>query len=406
MRRMSEMHPTSNKEDVERPATPNVTWSKNASLQLLTNKLSAKAKAQLPRDELSRAKAFGVLAPDAPPLKNLLERAPASLRAWMDEILVRRESDAGINAYSIALGKNSRIIAIYPQLHKVQILMSFAHQQFMYTWSPWLSKKLTGETLGPHTLDKGTERIRKLVEEYTESIGSLEEYDVVTRALRALDVGHTALPDLPPEISHSLDHHAQTGALAGTAFVLAHEFAHHLLGHTKRGPQSQPAPALSFLQERRTRLAQLGYTAPDGHPTAHQQELDADALAFLLVFGEGTADEEGERLLDAAQGAFVALPSLALAAAVAAERTFLDNDNDDSHPPFATRLKAIADLAHVISVQLQIPQDSSQSPTAPRASPNDYFQQLYACQEFLLILLRKSELEITYNGAQTPNIEN
>lgn len=69
-------------------------------------------------------------------------------------------------------------------------------------------------------------------------------------------------------------------------FGIAHELAHHLLAHGARAARFPSPPGREMLQ---TWLASIGYEPPAARSASHKNELEADALAVLLLSG-GTRD--------------------------------------------------------------------------------------------------------------------
>lgn len=107
----------------------------------------------------------------------------------------------------------------------------------------------------------------------------------------------------------------RAGASQGDQFVLAHEIAHHLLGHTVR--------AYSFIRGKGQQEAiKLVYESTATIPERHLHELEADALALWLVIKKGAKHDDLTAI-------FKALPGIV---------PFYDRDKEsDTHPSFAMR---------------------------------------------------------------------
>jgi hypothetical protein len=133
----------------------------------------------------------------------------------------------------------------------------------------------------------------------------------------------------------------------GEHFVVAHEMAHHLLGHTdQKHFDFRLHPAASRLLQLRQEMDV--HAAKDVWNQEQIGELDADAFAFLALAGEiespgafDTAAWYGAMI--AALLALPALEDLALAAAAVA----LDEDQGqrlvrETHPPVGHRVDQVA----------------------------------------------------------------
>lgn len=370
-----------------------VMWSRETALNQFLNSLSKKAAAQLPKNKEERAARMGVISSDHPLVTRILERSPLSLRDWIREVLVvLDESATDTIAESVAEGKLSRKVLLHRGLFTVQDMFSYAHQEFLKAWSPWLSAQLAETERTAYALEDALSAIEELVALFLQGApGVPDTFQPVLSAMRALDEDLSALPSILADVDRSRNgQHAQLGAVAGTLFVFAHELSHHLLGHTRISDFPNGAPATEYLMGQYQRLGQVGFVPPETMATSHKQEFDADALAFLLILGPEADDEKGQtqRLLDAAQGAFVALPALALSRAAEAEGG--DWREAGSHPSFPDRVRAIGRLADVCSTF--VPDTLHTTSTAGErveVRPTDYLQQLWACQEYLWILMQE-----------------
>jgi hypothetical protein len=136
----------------------------------------------------------------------------------------------------------------------------------------------------------------------------------------------------------------------GEHFVVAHEIAHHLLGHLHQKPFAYRShPAKLALQQARQRTG----VAQDGEANWNESQLhefDADAFAFLTLSGEIAAPDgfDRRRWYGALMGALLALPALEdLAFASAAASGDLEPTRlvADTHPPIGDRVGQIVDFA-------------------------------------------------------------
>lgn len=133
----------------------------------------------------------------------------------------------------------------------------------------------------------------------------------------------------------------------GEHFVVAHEIAHHLLGHTHHNHFAfRLHPARAHLV--RLRAAMSVAIDEDAWTPAQIQEFDADALAFLCLAGEvcDPGSFEKARWYGAIMGALLALPTLedlALMGGAAAHRGIdrMVRAVGETHPPILDRLDQI-----------------------------------------------------------------
>lgn len=372
------------------------------------NSISKKASAGLPKDREEKAARLGAIPSDHVMVRKILERAPQDLREWIKEVLVVIDSSVTDTiAESVAGGKRSRRVVLHAGLFPVQDMFSFAHQEFFKVWSPWLSSQLAQVRGDEFFLQDTFSVIQQLVRLFAEQTDVSASFDPVIRTMRALDEDLSALPDVLADVDRGRSgQHAQAGAIAGTLFIFAHELSHHLLGHTRSSADSRAAPAVEYLEDALDRLGRCGYLPPEAINRGHQQEFEADALAFLLIFGQEAGFEgRTQRLYDAAQGAFVALPSLALSNAVEAERGGWRRD-DDTHPPFDERARAIAQLAaacdRLVADDLYV---TTETGLKLPVSPTDYLQQLWACHEYLWILMQEEGRSAAFTEGESTSDE-
>lgn len=155
--------------------------------------------------------------------------------------------------------------------------------------------------------------------------------DQLIRSLAAYRRGEISGSALEVVVSHTASRKAYRDAAAAMGFGIAHELAHHLLDHgvaARRGSDNHP-PGRRVLSEWR---ADIGFEDHTRRSRPHQRELDADALAILLLSGQRRDGATG--LLSAGMASFCVL---ALSLMEDQDARSLDAPSR-SHPTFRTRM--------------------------------------------------------------------
>lgn len=121
-------------------------------------------------------------------------------------------------------------------------------------------------------------------------------------------------------------------------FGIAHEIAHHLLGHGRYSPNGHVPIGQTVLADWCERI---GYTAPDTERAAHRRELAADALAVRLIGGERGGGWEGVLVATMASSLILGL-------------ALLDDDQSRTldapsatHPSFRTRMVELTKILYL-----------------------------------------------------------
>lgn len=155
--------------------------------------------------------------------------------------------------------------------------------------------------------------------------------DQLIRTLAAHRRGEISGSALEVITTHSASNRAYRYAAAAMGFGIAHELAHHLLGHgvAARQRSDNHAPGRRVLSAWRVGI---GFEDQTRHSRPHQRELDADALAVLLLSGGRGDGVTG--LLSAGMSSFCVL---ALSLMEDQEARSLDTPSR-SHPTFRTRM--------------------------------------------------------------------
>lgn len=155
--------------------------------------------------------------------------------------------------------------------------------------------------------------------------------DELIRLLAACRQGEVSGTALEVVASRVASDNAHRDARAAMGFGIAHELAHHLLGHgvAARQGSDDHYPGKRLLAEWRS---DIGYEDQVRRSRPHQRELDADALAMLLLSGKRKDGVTG--LLSAAFASFCVL---ALSLLEDQQARSLDIPSS-SHPTFRTRM--------------------------------------------------------------------
>jgi hypothetical protein len=123
-------------------------------------------------------------------------------------------------------------------------------------------------------------------------------------------------------------------------FIIAHEVAHHLLGHTRKGKRNRDP---SILANRAIRDADM-WDRFHSVSSSKREELQADALAFLLVADSVEKLPSTLNISVASMASSIVLLSLAH---IGGE--WEDKDTTATHPDFLLRYDLMAALTQLLS---------------------------------------------------------
>ncbi|MFD8393068.1 hypothetical protein ACFV2N_28665 [Streptomyces sp. NPDC059680] len=154
---------------------------------------------------------------------------------------------------------------------------------------------------------------------------------------------HPLLIELPKRRKTSDYHRLVT---ATEMFVVAHEFAHHMLGHSDqnfRHAEKSKKIVSSYLSHMRAEDI-LG-TLND----SQQEEIEADVASFLLLSGIISNQSTRSRIYRAVGGSMLALISLAHV-----NGDWISNDKESSHPDFLTRYEVLARLIKHVTMPMPL----------------------------------------------------
>ncbi|WP_142232668.1 M48 family metalloprotease [Streptomyces calvus] len=161
---------------------------------------------------------------------------------------------------------------------------------------------------------------------------------------RSVYAGHELLRELPSSRAEE-DYHNVVRAIE--EFVLAHELAHHLLGHTAdaypRAKQNE-----SYLDGV---MRKYGIKLPEENLNDDQiQEVKADILAILTMTGALLDETTDARVYRALAGSIIGLTALAHI-----HDTWVVADNaGETHPDFLTRFSCAAEVITCIAKRIPV----------------------------------------------------
>lgn len=124
---------------------------------------------------------------------------------------------------------------------------------------------------------------------------------------------------------------------AAQEWTMAHEMAHHFLGHTVRQPRARVHEANQFLDRH---LPEYSRRFIDSYTQNHRDELRCDALAFLLVLGIFKESPSHGVANRAVFGSAMALVSLSHCT-----EHWVGGESVDSHPAMQDRWQSLILLA-------------------------------------------------------------
>ncbi|MET8372468.1 hypothetical protein ABZU42_22435 [Micromonospora profundi] len=130
--------------------------------------------------------------------------------------------------------------------------------------------------------------------------------------------------------------------LAAEAFIIAHELAHHLLGHTNTKRDKQSAKRALDEAVNATAIPQVLLPL---NP-AQRQEVEADALAFLICANALHGPPTFPEIYDALAGSV-----LSFVAAAHVKDDWIANEVAPTHPGFLERMQVIAELTTLVALE-------------------------------------------------------
>lgn len=252
---------------------------------------------------------------------------PDHISAWaMNRYVGRALEDKTINAQAVARENSTAVI-----LSQALIDLMAGHVSLLRQFEQAFRE--IGRQRGPLGF-MAAEDGRHLVEELSDEVFSKLRDDIDVSAWVNW-YGQLTIGDKVPSVPKSERFSPSTiDFAAATAFVIAHELGHHLLGHTITSPHSAQLRAI-LEEERNVRLID----APAGLTSDQTDELDCDLIALLSLSRAvisppiTTKDELGSWAL-AIDGAIHGLNSLDLVSRYSAT-------SSNTHPPLNVRIDQV-----------------------------------------------------------------
>lgn len=277
-------------------------------------------------------------------VRDIVALLPADIAADADEIFVARVPDLVPNAEAFAAAEDARLAYVF-----VGVGTMLGFYAVILRRTVHLLMNLRDENLA--TLGEAMERARSGIPSL---LAQADIQLILTRRRNWL-----SNVDLAPDLEAVLrewDERTASGIPTinelhdlGEHFVVAHEMAHHLLGHTHSTLFAYRShPAIVRLEELR---ALTGVRIEEHAFNEYQvREFDADAVAFMTMAGE--ALEPGSwnapRWYAAILGAMLALPALEDVALAAAGQPAQESGAvplaHETHPPTSSRIQQIVDF--------------------------------------------------------------
>ena len=280
-----------------------------------------------------------------PTVTYIVDLLPPPIDADADSIFVARTATLEPNAEATALAEDARVAYMYQGLGTA--LLFYAYLQRRIVRLLFTLDRSAATTMGDvvrlaeaHLPQLAADSDVALVLQRRKRWAQAEQVDIDPQVIGVLERWDDVLPSGTPAVNELQD--------VGEHFVVAHEIAHHLLGHLHRKPFAYRAhPAATALLQARQRL---GVQIDEDRWNSDQlAEFDADAFAFLTLAGEiqapGSFDWHG--WYGALIGSLLALPALedlATAAASAVGEANPPRMVADTHPPVGDRIAQLVEF--------------------------------------------------------------
>lgn len=162
---------------------------------------------------------------------------------------------------------------------------------------------------------------------------------------------HPLLVELP---AGRTDNEYHTLVTAAERFVIAHEFCHHMLGHTDEYFR-HAGGAKRVVHEWLSRI--YADEIMDKLNSDQKQEVEADVAAFLLVCGLLSEGASRPRIYRAIGGSMVALVALAHV-----NEAWVSSGANSTHPGVLERYEILAKIIKEITMDLSIGEESKDHP--------------------------------------------
>ncbi|MDX3057849.1 hypothetical protein PV394_22365 [Streptomyces sp. NE06-03E] len=273
--------------------------------------------------------------------KRLTDLAPIEWRATMKNIFVARAFKGDANAEASSFRSAGIIELNYGLTTAAMIYSSLFCQFYDSIWTTAKEVDFTDENLDDITQMILDEISRSAVE----PILVAEQSTQTWAKERNVYVIHPLLAELP---SRRKDEDYHKLVTATEMFVVAHEFCHHLIGHT--ADYFRHAPKVkTMVGEWLTRID--AEDTLSGLNKSQIAELESDVGAFLLLSGAFSNNISLPRIYSAVCGSMLALVSLAHV------NDTWTSTAEGSHPDFLVRYDLIARMIREVSMEIPLSKD-------------------------------------------------
>ncbi|MFE4682571.1 hypothetical protein ACFRNJ_17295 [Streptomyces sp. NPDC056721] len=275
-------------------------------------------------------------------VKYLVDIAPVEWKATMRNIFVARAFNGEANAEASSF-RSAGII-------ELNYGFTLAAMIYSTLFSHFYDAVLTVGTEVDFD-DEDSETTLLIVEEVErmafEPIAATDEAIGEWAAARHVQAMHVSQTQLPARRNKEDYHNLVTSV---EQFVIAHEFCHHMLGHTDVQFRHSRGVRRLVLEK----MEGLGIEDLLQEMNPHQiRELEADVGAFLLLSGYLTSEVKRSRIYRSVGGSFVALVALAHVAEGWASREGEEGD-PQTHPDFSTRLEVMYRLVKDMTLGMPV----------------------------------------------------
>ncbi|MCO1618780.1 ImmA/IrrE family metallo-endopeptidase [Micromonospora sp. CPM1] len=288
----------------------------------------------LPENLLSRALEFKPEHSNCPQLsltiKNLISSIPNEWRALANNVFVGRVMKGDLNAKAWT-ERQAGVIEINIQYSFTLTAYAAAYDEFFHNIKSFYGDISANRPELDRMVDELNRRFSKPWNELDAAKAQWTDHRLVRTANPIAALGAKGREALHEDMVD-----------AAESFVIAHELAHHLLGHTVTKRDKRKAKIVVDETIERLKifdsLVQLNQS--------QREEIQADILAYLIVAGATEGTPSFPDLYRAVAGSTLALVALAHV-----EESWVELDSAATHPGFTTRFDIIHKLTELLSVE-------------------------------------------------------
>lgn len=268
-------------------------------------------------------------------IENIARPLSPELRAYVRACIVFESKSSGINLRQRTFQRDARGVEFSRLLLHA---LALVEETSRIVRRPAMVQYARRIAAAPKQILPPDEAIDRQIDEAvaTVKLGMLPNTSsVVVRPLAGFRRGTVSAEELEELGSRIRNKRSIQRGWAGVGFGIAHELAHHLLGHGEKAhwPGDDHPPGKAILSQWR---ASIGYEPDRRWSRPHRREFDADAFALYLLSGGGRRDG-GAGILTAGMASFCLLGLSVLEDETA--RTL--DVPARSHPSFRQRMKSM-----------------------------------------------------------------